>query len=122
MTLAEPNHRYKAMPKPCSEEGCGAIARVRGFCSIHYSRQRCCVEGCKNRLWLYGRCKRCFEGLDPWMYQQLKDVPQDERQRTFERLSRPPDRPKWEYPGDEDALADQYGKNDELKLESTETK
>jgi hypothetical protein len=56
------------------------------------------------------------------MYQQLKDVPQDERQRTFERLSRPPDRPKWEYPGDEDALAEQYGKNDELKLESTETK
>jgi hypothetical protein len=56
------------------------------------------------------------------MYAQLKDVPAHDRQQRFERLSQPLERPKWEYPGDEDALAEQYGKNDELKLESTETK
>lgn len=84
-------------PTQCTVVGCEESAKIRGFCFLHSRHEICCVDACPNRIWLYGRCKRCFESLDPWMFQQLKDVPQAERQKTFERLSQPPERPKWEY-------------------------
>jgi hypothetical protein len=103
--------------KQCAEVGCEEPAKIRGFCSLHCSRYICVVDRCPNRVWLTGtgRCKRCFKSLDPWMYQQLKDVRARDRQQKFERLSQPFERPKWVYEGDEKALAEQYGRNDELE-------
>jgi len=90
------------MHKPsmkCTEEGCDSIAKARGLCHRHYSRQQCVVDGCRAQIWLAGtgRCKRCFQGLDPEMFAKLKMLPNSERQKTFERLSQIPEREKWEY-------------------------
>ena len=34
----EPDHRYTHINKPCLVEGCGNIARTRGYCGKHYQR------------------------------------------------------------------------------------
>jgi hypothetical protein len=107
--------------KQCAEVGCEEHAKIRGFCSLHSRHEICCVEGCPNRIWLYGRCKRCFEGLDPEMYQQLKDVPQAERQKMLERLSQPPERPKWQYENPEGEL-ELMRLNAEIETPNDETK
>jgi hypothetical protein len=56
------------------------------------------------------------------MYAQLKDMRARDRQQRFERLSQIPERPKWVYEGDEKALAEQYGHNDELESTAPDQK
>lgn len=64
-------------PKPCSVEGCGGVARSRGWCVLHYNRwrttgtvellprgegPRCSVQGC-HRVATHGGglCRRHYQ-------------------------------------------------------------
>jgi hypothetical protein len=75
------------------------------------------VNDCKRHPWLYGRCKTCFRGFDPVIYEQLKNVASAEaRLEKFNQLIRPqvpPEPTRWQWAGDEDALAREFGNNDE---------
>ena len=42
--------------KPCSVEGCGALARSRGLCKKHRGGMPCSVEGCGTLAHSKGLC------------------------------------------------------------------
>jgi hypothetical protein len=76
----------------------------------------CCVYSatepsghCKNKAFARGRCREHWRAL--------RTLSPTERAQEIERGELPVRKP-WEHLGDEDTLARDFGKNDELKLGS----
>jgi hypothetical protein len=57
----------------------------------------CCVYGCQEPLWIYGRCSAHFRSLDLVLFERLKNMTRAQRKIEFEKAIRMPERPKWEY-------------------------
>jgi len=106
------------LPARCQVPECGSAARAEGLCGVHYARaRRCCVDQCKNSKWLYGRCRKCFLAItDPVVFAKLKHVSSaEDRLALFNRLIQPPPPTRWQWAGDEESLAREFGKNDEVE-------
>jgi hypothetical protein len=78
----------------------------------------CCV--CKTApLFQYGRCSVCFRAMDAALFERLKKMTRKERSAEFEKLAKQPAaRPKFEWAGQEDLLAAQFGQNKDSQLAS----
>ena len=75
------------------------------------SEKRCCVYDaaspsghCENKWFALGRCKQ--------HWQALRTLPPSEREQEIRRSAMPV-REKWTYQGNESALAEKYGHNDD---------
>jgi hypothetical protein len=76
-------------------------------------QRMCIIYGCQEKMWLYGRCKPHFRGLDPQLYEKLKSMTRAERQIEFEKtISEPPFREPWTFEGDEEKLAEMTEKQE----------
>ena len=74
----------------------------------------CCI--CKKApLFQYGRCTTCFRAMDPGLFARLKKLTRAERQIEFERITGQPEMPKWHWPGDEQALIEKYGEQQDVE-------
>jgi hypothetical protein len=77
---------------------------------MHYHRAKkvprlCCV--CKEApLFQYGRCTLCFRAMDPALFARLKKLSRAERAIEFQEAIIQPSIPRWEWPGDEQALVE----------------
>jgi hypothetical protein len=75
----------------------------------------CCACQGKPRF-QYGRCKSCFRDLGPALFKHLQSLTRTERAVEFEKITGQPERPRWEWPGDEATLAEA----NEIEAESVE--
>jgi hypothetical protein len=79
---------------------------------MHVKRapKECCLPHCTVRVRAYGRCESHYLALThrPAEYVRLRAMTREEREVEFERTKHPPI-PHFEYQGDEESLARQYG-------------
>ena len=69
----------------------------------------CCT--CKTApIYLYGRCTRCFRAMDKSLYRKLKGMTRAERQADIQKSTTRGEQKKWEWLGDEEALAEMTAK------------
>jgi hypothetical protein len=66
---------------------------------------RCCEPGCFGERHCYGRCIRHYRAMDPAEVARLKSMTRAEREAEFNQVRIHPPIPKFEYEGDEAALA-----------------
>ena len=66
---------------------------------------RCCEPGCSGERYCLGRCNAHFRKIDPVEAARLRNLTRAEREAEFDSMRVHPPMPKWEYEGDQDALA-----------------
>ena len=72
----------------------------------------CCEYGCEQPRFCYGRCTAHFARLDSKSYERLKRMTKAERQVEYQKATAQPARPRWEWLGDENTLAEMTAKLD----------
>ena len=81
---------------------------------------RCCESGCDKPRYCYGRCTTHFAHLDPTLAASLKGMTRAERNVEFQRATMQPERPRWEFEGDEQFLIDKLKREEEALARPTE--
>jgi hypothetical protein len=75
-------------------------------------RQLCCEYSCSAVRWNYGRCGPHALALPEAERKRLKSIAAKDRHKEYFKRVNPPERPKWEWAGDEAELAAIFGGND----------
>jgi len=66
--------------------------------------EECCEYGCERLRFCFGRCHAHFASLDSASYERLKKMSKAERRVEFQKKTQP-EKHRWEWLGDENALA-----------------
>ena len=74
----------------------------------------CCEPGCLAKRFCFGRCEAHFRTMDPDLTARLRSMSKAERRAEFNstQIHPPIAMPKWEYEGDQDALAAMFDKQE----------
>jgi hypothetical protein len=79
---------------------------------------RCCEPGCSAERYCLGRCLAHYREMDPGLCARLRSMSKEERRAEFEQMRVHPPRPKFEWDGDEEALAKLVEKQEQEKSEA----
>ena len=88
----------------------GANWRKRGHPQRKVRAPRtCCIHGCEEKNFCYGRCRGHYFGLDPIAYERMKNMTRAERKIEIDRMIAEQAevaavRSRWEFLGDEASL------------------
>ena len=89
--------RKKQAPHICSELGCDKVRFCFGKCSLH------------------------FKALSSIERERLTHLCRSERNAEYQKSIIPPEKPRWEWPGDEQALVEMTERQERKKQSAQES-